>query len=80
MEKQNKTKEKRIKVCFAELCANSILLEIVNFHKCIGNLVNNITKCSQTKINKRKGDGVATKHVAYDKAYTTYYISSFASK
>jgi len=32
------------------------------------------------EINKRKGSCVAAKHVPYDKAYETYYISSLCIK
>ena len=45
----------KIKVYFAELYDDFILLKIVNFHKYVGSLVAKITKCNQTKISKRQG-------------------------
>ena len=51
-----KQMKKETKVCFAKLHNNLILLKIVNFHKYVGSLVNEIAEFSQTKISKRKGN------------------------
>jgi len=44
-----------MKVCFAKLCDDLILLKIVNFHKCVGNVASKITKCGQIGQAKDKG-------------------------
>ena len=47
-------KQKWIKVCFAELCNDFILLKIANFHKYVGSLANEITRWSQTRMSERQ--------------------------
>jgi len=47
-------KQKWIEVCFVELREDLILLEIANFHKYIGSLTNEITKCTQIRTRERQ--------------------------
>ena len=48
-----KTKE-CIKECFVELCNDLILLQLVNFHKYVSSLANEIAKCNQIGTSKRQ--------------------------
>ena len=48
-------RNKKIKVCFAKLRDDLILLKITNFYKCLGNLANKIAKYSQIGTSKRQG-------------------------
>jgi len=48
-------KQKLAEVCLTELRDDLISLKIINFHKYVGNLANEIAKCSQIGANKRQG-------------------------